>query len=157
MASRVTETFFLPDEISRVAWTLPAAIYNLSRTLLGRSEFDCAFVPIRSMQYLAVITRDEIIFVDSQAYAYRNNEGGRLIVMSWRFDTHTSRHALDQPHRCEIIHYHRDSEQIQLRLVGAYQEALELMDKRYRDQRLPAAGARIVPLKQRSDSTPPTS
>lgn len=28
------------------------------------------FVPIRSMQYLAVIDKDEIIFVDSLSYAY---------------------------------------------------------------------------------------
>ena len=55
LVNRVTETFFLPDAVGRQAWTLPADIYNLSRTLLGRSEFNCTFVPIRSMQYLAII------------------------------------------------------------------------------------------------------
>ena len=94
MINRVTETFFLPEAIGRQAWTLPADIYNLSRTLLGRSDFNCAFVPIRSMQYLAIITRDEIVFVDSQAYAYRDNEGGRLIMLVWKFDTAAQRDAL---------------------------------------------------------------
>ena len=136
MVNRVTETFFLPEAVARQAWTLPADVYNLSRTLLGRSEFNCAFVPIRSMQYLAVITRDEIVFVDSLAYACRDNEGGRLIML-----------ALDQPQSCEVIYYTQDGQQLQLRLVSAYREALELMDQRYRDRALPPGGARIVPLK----------
>ena len=147
MVNRVTETFFLPEAVGQQAWTLPADIYNLSRTLLGRSEFNCTFVPIRSMQYLAIITRDEIVFVDSLAYAYREDEGGRLIVLAWKFDNTTRRDAIDQPQPCQVIHYHPEGRQIQLRLVGAYREALELMDRRYRDKTVPSGGARIVPLK----------
>ena len=147
MVNRVTETFFLPEAVARQAWTLPADVYNLSRTLLGRSEFNCAFVPIRSMQYLAVITRDEIVFVDSLAYACRDNEGGRLIMLAWKFDMAAPREALDQPQSCEVIYYTQDGQQLQLRLVSAYREALELMDQRYRDRALPPGGARIVPLK----------
>jgi hypothetical protein len=148
LVHRVTETFFLPEELDRAPWTLPAALYNLSRTLLARSEFDCVFVPIREMQYLAIITRGEIVFVDSLAYACRENEGGRLIVISWKIDTHFTRDSLDQPQPCEIIHYHRDGARIQQRLVGAYQEALELLDSRYRNRSLPPGGARIVRLEQ---------
>jgi len=147
LVNRVTETFFLPDAIERQAWTLPADMYNLSRTLLGRSEFNCVFVPIRSMQYLAVITRDEIVFVDSQSYAYHDEEGGRLIVLAWKFDTAAGRDALDQPQPCQVIHYHPDGRRIQLRLVSAYREALELMDRRHRDRALPPGGAHIVPLR----------
>lgn len=147
MVNRVTETFFLPEAVSEQAWTLPADIYNLSRTLLGRSEFNCAFVPIRSMQYLGIITRNEIVFVDSQAYAYSEGEGGRLIMLAWRFDATTQRDALDQPQPCRVIHYTPDGKQLQLRLVSAYRDALELMDQRYRDRALPPGGARIVPLK----------
>jgi len=148
VVNRITETFFLPDEISRQPWTLPADIYNLSRTLLGRSEFECAFVPIRSMQYLAIITHDEIVFVDSQAYACCNGEGGRLIMLVWKFDTTNLRDALDQPQPCRVVYYTPDGDQIQLRLISAYREALELMDRRYRDRALPPGGARIVRLQQ---------
>lgn len=147
LVNRVTETFFLPEAVDRQTWTLPADIYNLSRTLLGRSEFNCAFVPIRSMQYLAVITCEEIVFVDSQAYAYRDNEGGRLIMLAWKFDTIAQRDALDQPQPCEVVHYTPDGREIQMRLVGAYRVALQLMDQRYRDRALPPGGACIVPLK----------
>lgn len=148
MGYRVTETFFLPDEISRRDWALPADIYNMTRLLLARSEFDCAFVPIRSMQYLAVITAGEIVFVDSQAYACRDGEGGRLIMLAWQFDNQQQRIALDEPHACHVVHYHRDSDTIQQRLVRDFRDALELIDQRYRNTTMPASGARILPLKQ---------
>lgn len=147
MVNRVTETFFLPAALADEAWSLPADIYNMSRNLLGRSDFDCAFVPIRSMQYLAIITRDEIVFVDSQAYACSNNEGGRLIMLAWKFDAGAARDALDRPQPCRIVYYTDDGHLLQMRLVSAYREALALMDQRYRDRSLPPGGARILPLK----------
>jgi hypothetical protein len=146
LGNRVTETFFLPDEVDSKEWTLPADIYNLSRTLLGRSEFDCVFVPIRSMQYLGIITRNEIVFVDSLAYAYQENEGGRLIMLAWKFGSTTDRDSLNEPMPCQVIQYHPDVDKIQLRLIGAYREALDLLDRRYRNSALPAGGARIVRL-----------
>jgi hypothetical protein len=146
VVNQVTETFFLPEELGRQHWTLPAELYNLARTLLSRSAFDCAFVPIRSMQYLAVISRDEIVFVDSQAYAVRNGEGGRLIMLAWKFDTDGQRAALDQPQPCQVVCYHRESAQLQPRLVSEFRDALELVDRRYRDRAVPAGGARILPL-----------
>ncbi len=146
MSNRVTETFFLPDEVESREWSLPADIYNPSRTLLTRSEFDCLFVPIRSMQYLGIITREEIVFVDSQAYAWRENEGGRLIMLAWRFDPASVRESLGEPMPCHVIHYHPDCDPIQLRLVSAYKEALNLLEERYRNSVLPEGGARIVKL-----------
>jgi len=145
---RVRETFYRGAELVRMPSAMPARTYNLTRILLARSRDSFVFVPIRSMQYLAIITRDEIVFVDSLAYACRENEGGRLIMLAWKFDTDTQRGALDQPHPCRIVYYTQDGGQLQLRLVSAYREALELMDRRYRNRALPAGGARIVPLKQ---------
>ena len=147
MANRVTETFFLPDAVGEQAWILPANIYNLSRTQLTRSESDCAFVPIRSMQYLAVITRDEIVFVDSQAYACRDNQGGRLIVLAWKFDAGCTRDALDQPCPSRVVYYSDDGKELHMRVVSAYHKALVQMDRRYRDQAVPPGGARIAPLR----------
>jgi hypothetical protein len=147
MTNRVTETFFMPPEVARESWSCPADIYNLTHTLLTRSEYDCVFVPIRSMQYLAVINASEIIFVDSQAYAYRDNEGGRLIMLAWIFDSAAHRRALNEPVPCEVACYHADSAMLQLRLVNTYREALNLMDRRYRDKAIPADGARVVKLR----------
>ena len=63
----VEETFYRRDEAMREARTLPAATYNLARTLLGRAPHGCLFVPIRSMQWLAVLDAEEIVFVDREA------------------------------------------------------------------------------------------
>jgi hypothetical protein len=147
VVNRVTETFFLPEELGRQDWTLPAELYNLTRTLLSRSDFDSAFIPIRSMQYLAVITRDEIVFVDSQAYACRNGEGGRMVIVAWKFDARRQRVSLDAPQPCVVVHYHRDSAAIQQRLISDFRAALELVDYRDRDRSIPAGGARILPLR----------
>lgn len=147
LGNRVTETFFLPDEVSRSDWSLSAGVYNLSHTLLSRSEHECVFVPIRNMQYLAVISRDEIVFVDSQAYAYRDNEGGRLIMLAWKFTDVHARSSLNEPVPCQVVEYHPDLESIRLRLVGEFRAAMELLDQRFRDSTLPVGGARILSLK----------
>lgn len=85
MVSIVTETFFLPAEVGRRNWSAPVDIYNLYRALLGRSVTGNVFVPIRSMQFMGVMDRHEIVFVDSQSYAVSENEGGRLILVAWKF------------------------------------------------------------------------
>ena len=141
-----TETFFLPDEIGRKASRIPADIYNLARTLLARSEFSCVFVPIRSLQFLGVITGNEIVFVDSQAYAYNQDEGGRLITIAWKFESMNNRQSLDEPVDCDIVYYDSGSEEIQSRLIGDFRAALKLLDERYRESALPSDGARILKL-----------
>ncbi len=142
-----TETFFLPDELGRKASHLPADIYNLARTLLARSEFSCVFVPIRSLQFLGVITENEIVFVDSLAYAYNQNEGGRLITIAWKFGNTNDRKSLNEPVNFDVVYYDSGSSEIQNRLIGDFREALKLLDERYRESALPSGGARILKLK----------
>ena len=146
MTGTVSETFFLPDEIGRKTSCIPADIYNLAHTLLARSELNCVFVPIRVLQFLGVITDSEIIFVDSQAYAYNRNEGGRLIMLAWKFPNLAGREALHEPVDCDVLFYNPDSVDIQLRLIGDFRDALQLLDRRYRNKALPPEGARILKL-----------
>ncbi len=84
MTTIVTETFFLPKEVSRKNWLIPAELYNLYHSLLKRSTTGHVFVPIRSLQFMAVLDKDEIVFVDSQSYAVSKDEGGRLILLAWK-------------------------------------------------------------------------
>jgi len=146
MASIVTETFFLPAEVARQDWSAPAEIYNLYRSLLSRSTTGNVFVPIRSMQFLAVMDRDEIVFVDSQSYAVSGTEGGRVILIAWQFSRAHERNALNEPVPCEVVFYHRRDTDTQLRLVLDFRNALVSLDRRYRDTGLPADGARILNL-----------
>ena len=146
MVNLVTETFFLPPEVARQAWSVPAEIYNLYRSLLSKSATGSVFVPIRTMQFLAVMDKDEIIFVDSQSYAVSGNEGGRLILIAWKFNSNHDRDALSDPVPCDVIFYERKDRDTQLRLVREFRESLELMDQRYRDEQMPAEGAKILRL-----------
>jgi hypothetical protein len=146
MSAKVTETFFLPDEISRESTCIPADLYNITHTILKRSENDCVFVPIRSLQYLGVITADEIVFVDSMAYTVQDGHGGRLIKLSWQFRHRSARDSLGAPIECDMVYYHEDAAAIALRLVGEFRQALKLMDERYREHVMPQDGARILKL-----------
>ena len=146
MVSTVTETFFQADEVGRDESCISADIFNLARTLLGRSEFGCVFVPIRQMQFMGVITEDEINFVDSQAYAYNQNEGGRLIMLAWRFRNAGERQSLSEPVKCDVLYYHPDSSGLQSQLIGEFRCSLQQLDQRYRDKALPANGAKILKL-----------
>ena len=146
MVSTVTETFFLADEVGRDNFCMPADMFNLARTLLGRSEFGCVFVPIRQMQFMGVITENEINFVDSQAYAYNQNEGGRLIMLAWHFRNAGERQSLNEPVQCDVLYYHPDSSRLQLQLIGEFRRSLQQLDQRYRDKALPPDGAKILRL-----------
>jgi hypothetical protein len=146
MPGTVTETFFLPDELGRESISIPADLYNICHTILTRSENDCVFVPIRSLQYLGVITGPEIVFVDSMSYVVNNGHGGRVIMLAWQFNHSHDRDAIDAPVGCDVVYYHQDSVALQLRLVPEFRNALQLMDRRYREHTLPATGARILKL-----------
>jgi hypothetical protein len=148
MTTFVTETFFLPNEVARKDWQVPAEIYNLYHSLQKRSQTGHVFVPIRSMQFMAVLDSNEIVFVDSQSYAVSRDEGGRMILLAWQFPRTRARAALTDPMPCELVYYERADTGIQLRLVHEFRRALELLDQRYRDAALPAAGARILKLQR---------
>ena len=148
MDGRDTQSFFTPDEFCCQQEPLLASTYNLSQVLLNRSESDHVFVPIRSMQYLAVIEASGFWFVDSLAYAVRGNEGGRMITVSWHpMENARPRDALDQPLDCKVVYYDKDMSEVQTRLRGEFFQSMQQLDQRYRDQHIPAGGAKILALK----------
>lgn len=126
------ESFERGPALARVSCALPAATYNLTRILLAASDRDCVFVPIRSMQYLAVIDQEEIIFVDSQ---YR-----RWVELAWRgFQPH-DRTALDDPVAYQAVYYTPDGQDTQRRLQRDFHQALALLNQR----RPASAGAHVL-------------
>jgi hypothetical protein len=146
----VTEVFFRPPEVARQSSALPAELYNTAQRLLGRSRSGCVFVPIRSMQYIGVIDRGEVVFVDSQAYAYQGEQGGRLILLAWQARPAPGRASLAEPVACDVVFYEPGLAEVQRRLVGEFGRALQDLERRYRDAELPAQGARILPFERRS-------
>jgi hypothetical protein len=144
-----TEVFFRPDEVLRTRFSLPAGLYNGAQRLLSRSGSGCVFVPIRSMQFMAVIDGEEIVFVDSQAYAVEGGVGGRIITTAWIPAPVAERISLSDPVACERVDYLADMDTTQRRLVGEFGKALALMLERSRDGAVPPAGARILPLRRK--------
>ena len=151
-AYNVTEVFFRPPELGRQSSALPADLYNTAQRLLGRSRTGCVFVPIRSMQYIGVVDRAEIVFVDSQAYAFQGEQGGRLIVIAWQPRAAVARTSLGDPVPCDVVFYEQGLADVQRRLVGELGRALQELERRTRDAELPAQGARILPFERRLGS-----
>ena len=117
------ERFYREPEIARLPAFLPAAIYNLAHTLLARAG-NCLFVPIRSMQYMAVLDAEEFIFVDSQNKAW--------VELAWQHFQPQARTALDERVPFELVHYLPQATDTMKRLPGEFHQALQLLAGRNR-------------------------
>lgn len=149
MTAHVTHSFFIPDEFSCQESRILSQTYNLAHVLLHRSESDHLFIPIRPLQYLGIIEKDAFWFVDSLAYAVRDNEGGRLIRVSWHpiVDENHHRDSLEQNIDCNVIFYGDDMSTIQTRLCSEFYQAMLQMDQRHRDSIKTDCTVSILPLK----------
>jgi hypothetical protein len=131
----VEETFYRRPETGRESRRLASDIYNLALRLLHRCGSDALFVPIRNMQYLAVVDREEFIFVD--------RHGGRFIELSWRGFRPAARATLDAPVAFEAVYYTPEAAGTITRLHAEFRHALETLE-----QRMPtssAGRARVLP------------
>jgi len=150
----VRETFFRPDEQHREVSALPADLINGLRLLLVRHGQDCLFVPIRRMQYQAVVERKEVIFVDGEGgYAHQDGVGGRLIRLAWRPQPPSERVALDAPVPCEILYYFPDQKELQRRLVAELRPLIASILERQR--RLMAGQRSVIAFRRRGDLSGP--
>ena len=121
---QVRETFYRPAALSREPRRLPAALYNLSFLLRRRADGPCLFVPIRSMQYLAVVDAEEFVFVDGA--------GRRVIELAWRAFRPQDRAALDDPVPYELIRYLPGAADTLRRLQSEFPRALhDLASRRH--------------------------
>jgi hypothetical protein len=143
----VRETFFRPPEHSRQSSALPADLYNALQLLLKGQTGSCVFVPIRAMQYQAVVEREEVIFVDSQGgYAHQDGEGGRLIHIAWVLTPPAGRDSLTEPVACEIIYYAPGLKETQWRLIGELRGMLQRVLKERREAELRTGRRRVLTL-----------
>ena len=118
----VEETFYRPDDLSRQASAMPGATYNLAHQLVTHSPQGCVFVPIRSMQYLAVLDAQEFVFIDSQ--------GNRHIELAWQCFHPQVRTTLTEPVPYELVYYHGQAQATMRRLPGEFHKAMMLLIER---------------------------
>lgn len=112
-------TCYRDAEIKREIRYLPASIYNLAITLLARCPTQHLFVPIRSMQYMAIIDREEFVFIDGERKCW--------IDLAWQNFKPHARDALNQPVAYEIVYYRENISEMMRRLHSEFQAALQLL------------------------------
>jgi hypothetical protein len=142
-----TEVFFRPDEVEREATRIRADLFSRCRRALARSVTDCAFVPVRSMQLLAVITRDEIVFVDNLNYAVCEGRGGRLIMLAWDLSRGGQRDSINEPVPVDIVYFHADTRDLHSRLMSEFAPALDRFEQTTRDEAGHPGRAEIIPIR----------
>lgn len=107
-------------ELARKPHNLPAAVYNLAKNLIARSQTGVVFVPIRSMQYLAILDQEEFVFVDNQYKSW--------IEIAWQHFHPQARDSLDDPVPYEAVFYDQDGLALMRRLMSEFPKALRLLD-----------------------------
>ncbi len=117
-------TVYRDQAISREARRLPADTYNLARTLQARSPSGVAFVPIRSMQVLAILDRDEFVFLDSQYKTWA--------VVAWQCFRSDERATLEDPVTYELACYDESGLEVMKRLPREFHLALQSLASRDR-------------------------
>ena len=125
------------EEIRREVRQLPAEHYNKIRLLFARVRSEALFVPIRAMQYLAIVDREEIVFVDGL--------GTRRIELAWRDFQAGERENLRDPVTYTCVYYLEKGRENMNRLQSEFLKALGLMQ----DRQPKADGATITPLPKR--------
>ena len=112
-------TCYRDPEVCREARYLPANIYNLAITLLSRCATRHLFVPIRSMQYMAIIDNEEFVFIDGERKCW--------IDIAWQNFKPQARDALDQPVAYQAVYYRENMSAIMARLQSELPVALQIL------------------------------
>lgn len=112
-------TVYRDRPISSEASTLAASTYNLAHSLIARSPSGVVFVPIRSMQMLAILDDAEFVFLDSQ---YRS-----WVEIAWQHFRPQARNALDEPVPYDAVIYHPDGQKNLNRLMAEFPKAMQML------------------------------
>ena len=131
-------TLYRDQELGNDSRQLPAETYNIARILLGQCDAQHLFVPIRSMQYLAIVDDVEIVFVDS---AYKNQ-----VAIAWTNFHPQQRSGLQDTVPYTARYYRSDGKIVMQRLQAEFLNALRTL----RTKKPASSGAKVIILSGRS-------
>jgi hypothetical protein len=115
-------TLYRDQELRSELRQLPAETYNAALILLRQNSAGNVFVPIRSMQYLAIIDNEEIVFVDS----IRKSR----VAIAWTDFRPQERSGLNDAVSYVARYYNPDAQKIMQRLQGEFLTALRTLRSR---------------------------
>ena len=130
-------TCYRDTELQREPRHLPAEVYNTALLLLAHSRDGVVFVPIRSMQCLAVIDHEEIIFLDSE---HKN-----WVDIAWQNFRPQLRSTLTGPVPYEAVYYNRVANATMKRLLAEFPPALKALSAK----ETPSTAAHIIKLERK--------
>jgi hypothetical protein len=117
-------TCYRDQELACETRHLPAATYNLALTLLARSATGNLFVPIRAMQYLAILDAEEWVFLDGERKCW--------IDIAWQRFRPQARASLEEPVEYEAVFYQANARELMSRLLVELPRALQILAKKSR-------------------------
>ncbi|MEZ0237420.1 MAG: hypothetical protein ACAH06_05105 [Methylophilaceae bacterium] len=112
---------------------LPAETYNLAVTLLAHEASGQLFVPIRSMQYLAIIDHEEFVFIDGERKCW--------VDIAWQKFKPQTRSSLVEPVQYEAVYYRLESIDWMRRLQSEFPLALRQFAAK---EKKPSAPAKVL-------------
>ncbi|MCG7866811.1 MAG: hypothetical protein N0E37_08840 [Candidatus Thiodiazotropha taylori] len=145
MGENLSEIFFRPDELACERLTIPAPLYNQCRLMLSRCQYEHVFIPVRTMQIQAVLDEEEVIFIDNQAYAVKDGQGGKLIRLAWKFRRDLDRDNLAEPAPIDMIYYDEKARELHNRLIGEFKKAMDLLEERAKEHGCEPKVKRVLP------------
>jgi hypothetical protein len=133
-----TEVFHRGEEIGHEARKLPAVTYNTIRLLFDYSDTSAVFLPIRSMQYMAVIDHEEIIFVDGLS-------ARRSIEFAWQQFKPQERSNLTDPVSYRFTYYNEKALETMKRLQWEFDKFLHQQHDKLKELQI-SSGAEVIKL-----------
>lgn len=109
-------TCYRNPELAREPRFQPAATYNLAHALWSRTSSGCLFVPVRSMQYLAILDAEELVFLDGTRKCW--------IDIAWRDFRPQDRTSLSDPVAYQAVYYLPAAPDLMPRLLAELPRAL---------------------------------
>lgn len=128
-------------ERSRQSATLPAYFYNTLKVVFASVSDEAVFIPIRNLQFLAIVDRAEVVFVD--------RHHSRFVEIAWQHFRPDKRDSIDDPVAYDQVVYEQLDRTVAARLPGEFFLAL----KAYREKnlQLPDGEADVIPLQPKSN------
>ncbi|HQT42859.1 MAG TPA: hypothetical protein PLD79_02610 [Halothiobacillus sp.] len=96
------------DALATESRALRAQTYNLGHTLWAKNSDGVVFMPIRRMQFLAILDAEEWVFVDG--------ENKHLIELAWQKFRPQARNAIDDAVPFDVVFYTEASVNLMPRL-----------------------------------------
>ncbi|NOT17385.1 MAG: hypothetical protein HOP20_04855 [Sulfuriferula sp.] len=104
--------------------TLPAHVYNLALNLLHNTPQRVLFVPIRAMQYLAVLDDEEWVFLDGVRKCW--------VDIAWQHFQPQQRNSLSDAVAYQAVYYQAESSLLMSRLQHELPLALQALASKSR-------------------------